>query len=144
MRCCTIASTLAFLLLFCGFAVAGETAPLCTSEQAKKAEAEADQLREWNAVYRSFVRFGHCDDGAIAEGYSDSVARLLANHWAQIQDLRKLITKSPEFSNFVLRHVDELMSPDEANLIEQNARLRCPANGKPLCQSILEQLKKTR
>jgi hypothetical protein len=34
------------------------------------------------------------------------------------------------------------MSPDEAKLIEQNAHLRCPANGKALCRSILEQLNK--
>src|SRR6266851_7181874 len=110
MRCSTITSTFALLLLSCGSAVAGKTTPLCTGEQAKKAEAEADQLKGWNAVYRSFVRYGHCDDGAIAEGYSDSVAKLLANHWAEIQDLRKLTLESPEFSNFVLRHIDELMS----------------------------------
>jgi hypothetical protein len=70
------------------------------------------------------------------------VAKLLANHWADLQDLRRLTLESPEFSNFVLSHIDELMSPDEAKLIEQNAHLRCPANGKALCRSILEQLNK--
>jgi len=143
MRCSTITSTFALLLLFCDSgSVAAKTTPPCTRAQANKAEAEADQLKGWNAVYLSFLRYAPCDDGAIAEGYSDSVAKLLANHWAEFQDLRRLTLESPEFSNFVLSHIDELMSPDEAKLIEQNACLHCPAHGKALCRSILEQLKK--
>ena len=112
------------------------------SRAGEKAEAEADQLKGWNAVYLSFLRYAPCDDGAIAEGYRDSVAKLLANHWAELQDLRRLTLESPEFSEFVMRHIDGLMSPDEAKLIEQNACLHCPAHGKALCRSILEQLKK--
>ncbi len=144
MRCSAITSGFALLFLFCdsGSAVAAKAPPPCTRAQAEKAEAEADQLKGWNAVYLSFSKYAHCDDGAIAEGYSDSVAKLLANHWAEFRDLKRLTLESHEFSDFVLRHVDELMSPDEAKLIEQNARLRCPANGKALCRSILKQLNK--
>ena len=128
MRCSIIASTFVLFLLFCGSgsAVAAKATPPCTRAQAKQAEAEADQLKGWNAVYRSFLRYSHCDDGAIAEGYSDSVAKLLANHCGGFQELRRLTLKSPEFSNFMLRHVDELMSPDEAKLIEQKCAFTLP------------------
>jgi len=69
MRCSTITSTFALLLLFCDSgSVAAKTTPPCTRAQANKAEAEADQLKGWNAVYLSFLRYAPCDDGPLQRG----------------------------------------------------------------------------
>jgi hypothetical protein len=51
----------------------------CTREEAMQAADDTDHLDNWNAVYRSFKRFSQCDDGGIAEGYSDDVGKLLAD-----------------------------------------------------------------
>jgi hypothetical protein len=51
----------------------------CTRPDEKGALIVVDQLRSWKAIYRAFERFGHCDDGAIAEGFSDAVVSTLAN-----------------------------------------------------------------
>lgn len=116
----------------------------CSRERAQAAEADAGQLKNWAAVYASFKRYANCDDGAIAEGYSDSVAKSLANHWSDFQDLNRLVARSYMFKKFVLRHVDEMMSQEEGRQIQQNARLHCPKNGRSLCTSILQQLRRTR
>src|SRR5216683_3499923 len=121
------ARRISLLLLSCGSAVAGKTTPLCTGEQAKKAEAEADQLKGWNAVYRSFVRYGHCDDGAIAEGYSDTVGRLLAHDWEHVDEMFRLTSADNTFKRFVLRHTDETIPADELKAIANNAKLHCPS-----------------
>jgi hypothetical protein len=63
----------------------------CTREEAMQAADDTDHLDNWNAVYRSFKRFSQCDDGGIAEGYSDDVGKLLADHWDQFPRLVKLV-----------------------------------------------------
>jgi hypothetical protein len=140
-----IATILSPLLLFLilGQRAAGATKSPCTRAQEEAADAEADQLKNWAAVYASFKRYASCDDGSIAEGYSDSVAKLLANHWSDFQDLNRLVARSYMFKKFVLRHVDETMSQEEGHQIQQNARLHCPNNGRSLCTSILQQLRRT-
>jgi hypothetical protein len=113
------------------------TQKVCTEAEVKAAQKEADQLSDWDSVYRSFKRFAHCDEGGIAEAYSDSVGRLLARDWKHLDALVRL-TADPGFEEFVIRHIDETMSEDEAALVINNARLHCPPGAKRLCRSIAD------
>jgi hypothetical protein len=115
----------------------------CTREDAIRAETEASSLQSWSEIHRSFKDFSRCDDGAIAEGYSDSVARLLSDRWTTIGQLNSLIARDRDFEKFTLRHVDELMSPTQARKIQQNATARCPPGAKRLCREIVNKLKET-
>jgi hypothetical protein len=108
----------------------------CTREDAIKAETEASSLRTWRDVYDSYKRYHQCDDGAISEGYSNSVATLLADNWDHIEELNALARKDSKFKAFVLRHVDELMTLSQSNAIKENVRSRCPAKSQHLCRSI--------
>lgn len=129
------ALAVALLVLVATAAAAGQKR-VCTREEAIQAEEESDRLIDWSAVYRSFARFAHCDNGAIWEGYSDSIARLLALHWERLEDLRRLAAADRRFERFVLRHIDGLMTMEQQKLILENARLRCPSNAKRLCRLI--------
>lgn len=53
----------------------------CTQSDEKQALDESDGLNDWNALHRNFIRFAQCDDGAVAEGYSDAIGRLLVHDW---------------------------------------------------------------
>jgi hypothetical protein len=99
----------------------------CTDQQATQAEENTDNLNNWSDVYQSFNRFSQCDDGSIAEGYSDAVGRLLADNWDQVTDLARLAARDKSFQSFVLRHVDETLSPDTLKKIVQNAKHHCHA-----------------
>jgi hypothetical protein len=127
------------LLLLAGIALPAEatTQKVCTEAEVKEAQKEADQLSDWDSVYRSFKRFAHCDQGAIAEAYSDSVGRLLARDWKHLDAFVRL-TSDQTFEEFVIRHIDETMSEDEATLVINNARLHCPPGAKRLCRSIAD------
>lgn len=57
---------------------------------AMKAESEASTLETWQAVLALYKKYKHCDDGAIAEGYSSSIATLLAGHRDDIGELTRL------------------------------------------------------
>jgi hypothetical protein len=97
-----------------------------------------DQLTDWNGVYDEFKRYAHCDDGALDEGWSDVVVRLLTKDWKSVSVLARLANADTKFSDFVLRHVDELMSPDEARTIVVNARTKCPRNAEKICRALAE------
>jgi hypothetical protein len=112
----------------------------CSVNDAMRAEDEANSLQQWSAVYRSYERFGHCDDGAIAEGYSASVVRLLIDKWPTIDQLNNLVQRNKGFQGFVLRHLDELISAEESERIRANASGKCPQNANSLCVGITARL----
>jgi hypothetical protein len=134
--CCTV---LSFLLptVVIAKAEAVEQKP-CTDAAASLAQKEADKLKDWNSVYRSYQNFGQCDQGSIAEQYSDSVSHLLAHDWKHLDELLRLAASDRKFQQFVSRHIDESMTEDEAERIIRNARTNCPAAARWLCKAIVD------
>jgi len=98
-------------------------------------------LPSWADVHRSFERFAQCDDGAIGEGYSNAVARLLSDSWSSFNQLNRLVANDRTFEKFVLHHVDELMSPAQAQKIVDNARAHCPLHATRLCKAVITRIK---
>jgi TonB family protein len=129
------------LILFLSFAdvlnAAANQKP-CTTSEGKQALNEADSLKDWDALHRSFIRFGHCDDGAIGEGYSDTVGRLLARDWEHIGTLGKLVVSDKKFESFVLRHINQTLPTDTLKAIANHAEKSCPADETALCRKILQ------
>jgi hypothetical protein len=105
-----------------------------------RANEGSTSLRNWAEVYKAFKQFGQCDQAAIAEGYSDSIARLLSRQWDTVDLLNRLTLHDRSFEQFVLRHVDELMTPDQAAAIRKNAESQCPSDAKRLCKSIVARI----
>jgi hypothetical protein len=97
-----------------------------------------DELTDWTGLYDEFKRYAHCDDGALDEGWSDVVVRLLTHDWKSVSVLARLANADAKFSDFVLLHVDELMSPEEARTIMVNARTKCPRTADKLCRALAE------
>jgi hypothetical protein len=110
----------------------------CTEAEATQAEKDADSLSDWDQVYRSFQKFSQCDDGAIAEGYSDSVTKLLGDDWKSFDRLLALANRNESFRDFVLKHIDESVPADRLTRIANHARSDCPPGGRLLCLSIVK------
>ena len=108
----------------------------CTKSEAMQAEKEVDSLSDWDHVYRSYKKFSQCDDGAIGEGYSDAVGKLLANDWGQLNRLLALTKTDKGFQRFVVKHIDETLPGDTLLRISTNARSSCPAGAQRLCSLI--------
>lgn len=110
--------------------------PVCTDDEALRAEETAAQLGNWRAVHGAFRQYAQCDDGAISEGFSESVTHLLARDWKRIEDLERLVESDERFERFVLRHMDETVPAEELKRISENARMRCPPKAARLCRLI--------
>ena len=110
----------------------------CTAEEARKAEAVAGVARSWSDLHETFRLYNHCDDGAVAEGFSESVTRLLADNWKTLPDLVRLFGGDADFRGFVIRHIDESAPADRLKKITRNARGQCPANLQSFCKQLRE------
>ncbi|WP_175820985.1 hypothetical protein [Burkholderia sp. BCC0419] len=109
---------------------------VCTSDQARRAEAVSDAATSWKQLHRQFRKFAICDDGAVAEGFSESNTLLLADHWGTIQQLEPMIASDPAFRTFIVRHVDATVPAERLRRIARNADKQCPGTLKDFCQEI--------
>ena len=92
---------------------------------------------------QSYKKFARCDDASIGEGYSDKIARLLSDKWSKVSELDRLAARDKGFERFVLRHVDELMTDEQANKIRENAQKHCPPKVDRLCMAIITRMRET-
>jgi hypothetical protein len=124
-----------FTLLVASYVQAGAPAATCAESQTEAADAAVDTLDSWQAVAAYRAKFEQCDDGSLAEGSAEAIARLLADHWNTLPDLSRLIAKTPMLRPFVLRHINSTLDTSDLGKIEQNAS-RCPSGLNTLCKDI--------
>jgi hypothetical protein len=128
---------IAVIFLVSAANVTAGSAPICTPAQARAAEEGIGSLRSWADFQQAFRTFGHCDDGAISEGYSDFTMRMFAHHWSDVGALAGLVASDSKFRAFVFRHIDETWVDAEFDLTVQNATIRCPEAARTICADIL-------
>jgi hypothetical protein len=91
------------LSVSCSVAEAGP----CSTQEEEQAEYVAATATSWQELHQQFLRYGHCGDGAIAEGFSEAVTVLLAERWHTLEELYAMRRADPKFQDFVLRHINE-------------------------------------
>jgi len=115
----------------------------CSGADAIRADRSANAIASWADAYNSYRKFARCDDASIGEGYSDKIARLLSDKWSKVAELDRLAARDKGFERFVLRHVDELMTDEQAKKIRENAQKQCPPKMDRLCKAIITGMRET-
>lgn len=134
----TILAMIVLLLSIWPRAVHAER-PGCDNAMASRAEDEVDYLKTWGQMYDSFKRYAACDDGAIAEGYSEAVVKMLAERWNQLPTLRTLVDRDQRFGKFVFQHIDATRDNHDLDRVVANASRHCPQDDGQLCNTIRRQ-----
>ena len=114
----------------------GATAKDCTPEQARAAEAIAATRETWQEIHAAYRQYSNCDDGAIAEGFTESVVHHLASKWAALPEAQRLIATDPLFEEFVVKHINASASSKELGLIIELSKKHCPAKAQALCRKL--------
>ena len=127
--------SLSLVAIFCSSTALGSTR-VCTGEEAQKAEVAVSVGRSWAQLHRDFAQYAHCDDGAIGEGFSETITLLLAEHWDDVRQISPMITSDPSFRKFIIRHIDDTVPEERLERIARNANKQCPRNLKSLCREI--------
>lgn len=110
----------------------------CPIEMSKLAESSLVGARgSWPTLLEHRKAFAACDDGVLAEGYSDAVAHLLAQMWEQFPTFAALAKNQPEFQMWAIRHIDASASDEDLGRIIINATTcNDDVTVKALCNSI--------
>ena len=121
------------IAFFCCAIISVAQGKSCTPKDAEAADEAVDHLDSWKKVDAARMQFGHCDDGSIAEGNSEAVARLLVDQWNTLPALAGLIKTHPALKRFVLRHIDSTLNTDDLKKIEALASSSCQKDLLELC-----------
>ncbi|MEM5435497.1 hypothetical protein [Paraburkholderia diazotrophica] len=108
----------------------------CTQHDAIAADEMVDRISTWNAANVVFTKYKQCDDGEIAEGYSEAIARLLVDQWHTLPRLGMLIRRNPPLKGFVLRHIDSTLDTGDLDRIKALSTSSCPSGMETLCKAL--------
>ncbi|NHZ60776.1 hypothetical protein [Massilia genomosp. 1] len=123
-------------LLLCLSASPAVHAKKCTISQANAAEDLVDHLDNWEKIAQARKRFGHCDDGSIAEGMSEAVARVLVDHWDTLPTAAKLMGQDRALKPFVIRHLNTTLNGEDMEKLQALASSSCRPELKRLCADL--------
>ena len=108
----------------------------CSPKDAQAADALIDNLDSWEQIAEMARKFSQCDDGSIAEGISEAIARLFVDKWQTLPQLAKLIKHNSILKQFVLRHIDDTLNTADLDKIKELSLLSCPQELRSLCKDI--------
>lgn len=109
----------------------------CSKEHEQEALSLAPTIRDWDALYSAFMHYQACDDGAIGEGFSESVARILVDKRESIGRLARIAKGNPKFLRFVYRHIDASLDPKDLQHIHDDfVKYGCGSLSQSSCKKI--------
>ena len=110
----------------------------CSTQMSMQADDSlVHARRSWPLLLQHQRKFHSCDDGALADGYSEAVTHLLAQRWDKFETLATIANKNPSFKRWAIRHIDASAAQDNLNAIILNT-VTCPSDAtiERLCQAI--------
>jgi len=111
---------------------------VCSNDMSMRAdESLVSAAGAWGYLFGDWRTFSACDDGGIAEGYSDAVVVLLARRWDQFDAFVSLSERNPTFRKWAIGHIDATTSSDDLKQVLRNsARCAGSIKRKDLCREI--------
>lgn len=111
----------------------------CDGPNALKAEEVAGAATTWRELHGTFALFKACDDGAIAEGFTESATVILTDRWSSLSELASIASQDPPFLEFVLLHVNGSADVNRLKQIADLSGSACPAKLLDLCRRVEKQ-----
>jgi hypothetical protein len=110
----------------------------CSQKTIDSLEDGASDIQSWPQLADFYRRYRACkiDDASVQEGISDSIARLLANHWDTLPQAATLFAQDPALEKFALAGINITDSTDDLNRIDGLAEKHCPTGLSLLCTKI--------
>lgn len=106
----------------------------CSPADASTAEKMVDRVVNWDQLYKAFKDYGHCDQGPVAEVYTDALLRCLVE-WKGVEGLANPMEKDPAYRDFVVRHL-KTASKADADAVYSRAKMSCPKGMDLFCTDV--------
>lgn len=119
--------------------LSAQAQPSCSGELYRHAESALPAAStRWPALHRHWRQYAACDDGALAEGYSEAVVRLLLER-PQWPALNRITTQDAHFRHWLLGNVDESVSTADL----QQLQVQTATCSSALCHAVQQALART-
>ena len=115
----------------------------CSQQTIDALEKDSDSIRDWAKLRIFYHRYSACkiDDAEVTTGVSESVTRMLADHWETLQKASSFFNQDPAFERFALAGINITDSTDDLNRIDKLAAEHCPTNLHTLCGKIRDSIR---
>lgn len=111
----------------------------CSLEQYQVADNQlAAAGTAWPTLYRHWQRHAACDDGGLAEGYSEAVVTLLLDK-QQWSALKRITARDAAFQRWMLGHLDESVSLSDLEQLRAQT-VSCRKPDQRLCHTLQQAL----
>ncbi len=117
------------------FGAFGQSKP-CSKAAESQSEKESETLRTWDSLHKSYRLYGRCDNVSAQEGYSESIARILVDHWETLTRLGQILQQDQHFKAFVLGGVNSTLNQSDVERIKTNAVQKCSPQLAGLCHEL--------
>jgi hypothetical protein len=106
-------------------------------------ETESDNIRDWSKLRAFYHRYRACqiDDASVSTGVSESVARMLADHWDTLPEASRLFKQDQAFEAFALAGINITDLTEDLNRIDRLAAEHCPTDLHTLCRKIRQSIR---
>jgi hypothetical protein len=112
---------------------------LCSSRNEIISERMSVQYKSWSELHKNYIKYRNCDDGAIAEGFSESTTVLLEKKWGDFTKNYFTYSKDKNFIEFIIKHIDATTKAERLIVIKRNAENFCSAQMKEFCNTVILQ-----
>lgn len=112
----------------------------CTKADAANGAKAIERDNNFNQLYKSWQDYRHCDTGALAEAYTDSLLRLMVE-WKSVDALAAAMQKDPEFKEWVYARLKSPAAKDDQPAIYSRVRSSCPKAMDAFCAELAESVK---
>jgi len=127
--------TLALAFLFSA-SIAFAQDKACTPAEASSAEKAIDRVVNWDQLYKVYREFRHCDQGPVAEVFTEALLRCLVE-WKKVEGLANNMAQDKEYNAWVVRHVRSA-SPEDQKSVYARAKMSCPKGLDEWCTGLAD------
>lgn len=128
------ALTLVVLVPLTSCAASADSA--CSTSEAKDAENAVASIRSFGEFREAYRRYSHCDDGSVAEGFSEASTSIVVSQWGDIRNIDSELGLDSHLRNFFIKHVDATAPLERLGEIERLSGASCPKESELLCAEI--------
>lgn len=119
-------------LAFAGAASAQKT---CTKADESNAQKAIDKVSTWASLNSTWKSFRHCDTGAVGEGFTDAILRLVVD-WKGVNQLADAMARDADYKTFILDHLRSPEAKGDAPDVYSRAKANCPGGLAEWCKEI--------
>jgi len=127
---------LCLVLLTMAFAAGAFAQKPCSANDAATAEKVVDRVVNWDQLYKAFQDYRHCDQGPVADVYTDALMRCLVE-WKQVDALAGTMQKDKDYHDFIFRHLRAASGEDQKSVFAR-AKMSCPKGLEPWCGELID------